>query len=177
MLWNLGRWAVQVLSTIHDAHLHYISLGPLDISDIVLISDFTVVSELRKEVVETKLKREFIASEIKRKKEEEELLCKMILEDAERKLLAEKMKKRGDTDQSSVNTWRLPVINKAQPQIMILKQPETRSERTVSTDPGSVDSRGRRDGSSVGSTHDKNGGKDVSGSDGAGVTVSVSSMQ
>ena len=129
------------------------------------------MSELRKEVVETKLKREFIASEIKRKKEEEELLYKMILEDAERKLLAEKMKKREDTDQSTVNTWRLPVINKAQPQIMILKQPETRSERTVSTDPGSIDSRGRRDGSSVGSTHthDRNGGRD--GSDGAGVGV------
>jgi hypothetical protein len=39
------KWAHQIMSTISDSHLHYISLGPLDITDVILISDYYVLKQ------------------------------------------------------------------------------------------------------------------------------------
>jgi hypothetical protein len=39
------KWAHQIMSTISDSHLHYISLGPLDITDVILISDYSVLKK------------------------------------------------------------------------------------------------------------------------------------
>lgn len=46
------KWAFQIMSTINDSHLHYISLGPLDISDVILISDYLVLKNLKNDRID-----------------------------------------------------------------------------------------------------------------------------
>ena len=95
-----GRWAVQVLSTIHDAHLHYISLGPVLLSDIVLVSDDSVVEGVKAEVMAAKREVERIRAEeekarlLQEKEDEEERLRKeyeLEKEEVQRLLLMESL--------------------------------------------------------------------------------------